>query len=331
MIKLKKSFILLLLGMLVVGVIMGCKKEERNVSSGGKNGSEEKLGQPELTKVGVMMQTLANPFFVEMVDGVTEAAKSINPNCEVISLSGDNDLGKQTAQIDDLISAGVELIVLNAVNHEGIGPAVRRAKEAGIVVVAADVGALGADLVIQSDNWQAGRQAGEYIVERLNGKGNIVILTGDPVSAVEGRVGGAKEIFANYPEINILSEDQNGKGQRDVSLDLMSNLLTAFEHIDAVFAINDPSAIGALLAIQQANRQNEMFVVGVDGSSDAITEMKRPNSIFEATPAQAPRHMAIEATKLGYEIMQGNKPSQKEILYPVTLITKDNMSTYTPW
>ena len=285
----------------------------------------------ELTKVGVMMQTLANPFFVEMVDGVTEAAKEINPDCKVISLSGDNDLGKQTTQMDDLISAGVELIILNAVNHEGIGPAVKRAKEAGIVVVAADVAAVGADMVIQSDNWQAGRQAGQYIADRLEGKGNVVILTGDPVSAVTGRVGGAKEILANYPDIKILSEDQNGKGQRDVSLDLMTNLLTAFTDIDAVFAINDPSAIGALLAIKQAGRENEMFVVGVDGSSDAITEMKREGSIFAATPAQEPRKMAIEATKMGYDIMNGTMPESKEVLYPVKLITADNMDSYTPW
>ena len=296
------------------------------------NGSQDAgSGEVKLTKVGVMMQTLANPFFVEMVSGVEEAAKAINPDCEVISLSGDNDLGKQTTQMDDLISAGVELIILNAVNHEGIGPAVKRAKEAGVVVVAADVGAVGADFVIQSDNWQAGRQAGEYIADRLGGDGNIVILTGDPVSAVTGRVGGCKEILAKYPGINILSEDQNGKGQRDISLDLMSNLLTAYENIDAVFAINDPSAIGAILAIQQANRQSEMFVVGVDGSSDAINEMKKPNSIFAATPAQEPRKMAMEATKLGFEIMKGTKPESEEILYPVKLITADNMDSYTPW
>jgi len=315
---LKKMFaVLMIASMLTVGLFA--------------QGAQETTGEVTLNKVGVTMQTLANPFFVEMVNGVEQAAKEINPNCQVISLSGDNDLGKQTTQIDDLISAGVDLIVLNAVNNDGIGPAVKRAKEAGIVVVAADVGAVGADFVIQSDNWQAGRQAGQYIADRLNGKGNVVILTGDPVSAVTGRVGGAKEIFAKYPGIKILSEDQNGKGQRDVSLDLMSNLLTAFDNIDAVFAINDPSAIGAILAIKQAGRQNEMFVVGVDGSSDAITEMKKPDSIFAATPAQTPRQMAMEAVKLGYEIMKGNPPEGKEILYPVTLITKDNMDSYTPW
>ncbi len=332
MAKLTKLLILLVV---TVALVLGCSKGSGgSASSQNKSDSNmtpSKTEKIELKKVGVMMQTLANPFFVEMVDGVTEAAKAINPSCEIISLSGDNDLGKQTTQMDDLISAGVQLIILNATNHEGIGPAVRRAKEAGIVVVAADVGAVGADFVIQSDNWQAGRQAGEYIVNRLNGKGNVVILTGDPVSAVEGRVGGAKEIFAKYPGIKILSEDQNGKGQRDISLDLMSNLLTAFGEIDAVFAINDPSAIGALLAIQQASRQDEMFVVGVDGSSDAITEMKRPGSIFAATPAQTPRKMAMEATRLGYEIMKGNPPPKEEILYPVMLITKDNMDSYTPW
>ncbi len=285
----------------------------------------------ELTKVGVMMQTLANPFFVEMVDGVTEAAKKINPDCQVISLSGDNDLGKQVGQLDNLVAGGCELIVLNACNTEGIGPAVRRAKEAGVVVIAADVAAAGADLTIQSDNWQAGRQAGQYIVDKLGGKGKVIIVNADPVSAVTGRVGGAKEIFAKYPGIEILSDDQNGLGQRDKSLDVMSNLLTAFPEIDAVFAINDPSAIGSGLAIKQAGRENEMFVVGVDGSKDAIVEMGREGSILEATPAQAPRKMAMEAVKIGYDIMNGKKIDSKEILYPVELITRENMNSYTPW
>ncbi len=285
----------------------------------------------ELTKLGVMMQTLANPFFVEMVDGATEEAKKINPDCQVISLSGDNDLGKQIGQLDNLVAGGCEMIILNACNTDGIGPAVRRAKEAGVVVIAADVGAAGADLTIQSDNWQAGRQAGQYIVDRLNGKGKVIILSADPVSAVTGRVGGAKEIFAKNPGIEILSDDQNGKGQRDISLDIMSNLLTAYPEIDAVFAINDPSAIGATLAIKQAGRESEMFVVGVDGSKDAIIEMGRKGSIFEATPAQTPRQMAMEAVKIGYGMMNGKMPEKKEILYPVKLITKENKDSYQPW
>ena len=285
----------------------------------------------ELTKVGAMMQTLANPFFVEMVDGVKEQAQKINPDCQVISLSGDNDLGKQIGQLDNLVAGGCELIILNACNTEGIGPAVKRAREAGVVVIAADVGAKNADLTIQSDNWQAGRQAGQFIVDKLNGKGKVIIVNADPVSAVHGRVGGAKEIFAKYPGIEILSDDQNGKGQRDISLDVMSNLLTAFPEIDAVFAINDPSAIGSALAIKQAGREDEMFVVGVDGSKDALTEMKREGSIVEATPAQNPRAMAMEAVKIGYDIMNGKPAPKEQILYPVTLITKENMASYKPW
>ncbi len=293
--------------------------------------SSMSVSAKELTKVGVLMQTLANPFFIEMVEGVKEEAKKINPDVQVISLSGDNDLGKQTSQLDNLVAGGCELIILNACNTEGIGPAVKRAKEAGVVVIAADVAAVGADLTIQSDNWQAGRQAGQYVADKLGGKGKVIILNADPVSAVTGRVGGAKEIFAKYPGIEILSDDQNGKGQRDKSLEIMSSLLTAFPEIDAVFAINDPSAIGCALAIKQADRESEMFVVGVDGSKDAIVEMGRDGSIFEATPAQTPRQMAMEATKIGYDIMNGKLPETKEVLFPVKLITKDNMASYKPW
>ncbi|MGP0718997.1 substrate-binding domain-containing protein, partial [Escherichia coli] len=91
-------------------------------------------------------------------------------------------LGQQVAQIDNFIAAKVDMIILNAADSKGIGPAVKRAKEAGIVVVAVDVAAEGADATITSDNTQAGELACKYISDRLNNKGNVVIINGPPVS-----------------------------------------------------------------------------------------------------------------------------------------------------
>lgn len=99
-------------------------------------------------------------------------------------VSSGYDLGQQVAQIDNFIAAKVDMIILNAADSKGIGPAVKRAKEAGIVVVAVDVAAEGADATITSDNTQAGEMACKYITDRLNGKGNVVIINGPPVSAV---------------------------------------------------------------------------------------------------------------------------------------------------
>jgi ribose transport system substrate-binding protein len=111
----------------------------------------------------------------------------------------------------------------------------------------------------------------------------------------------------------------------------MSDLLTAFEEIDAVFAINDPTGIGADLAIRQAQRTGEMFIVGVDGAPDAVVALNDSESEFVATPSQDPYTMATRAVEVGYQVMQGNPPAEELILIPTSLITRDNVDSYEGW
>lgn len=286
----------------------------------------------ELTSVGVSVGDLANPFFVQIGAGATAKARELGgENVQVTVVSGNYDLNTQTSQIDNFIAAGVDLILLNAVDFEGIAPAVRRAKEAGIVVIAVDVGAEGGvDATVTSNNVQAGEQACQYIVDRLGGEGNVVIINGPPVTAVIDRVEGCKSVFAEHPGITILSDSQNAGGSRDGGLNVMSNLLTSFPDIDAVFAINDPTGIGADLAARQAQR-TDFFIVGVDGAPAAEVALADENSLFVASAAQDPFAMAERAVEIGYEILQGNAPEEETILIPTELITRDNLDTYEGW
>ncbi|MCG8481208.1 MAG: ABC transporter substrate-binding protein [Spirochaetales bacterium] len=286
----------------------------------------------DVLQVAATFGDLGNPFFFTMGQGVEDAARAIDPDARVTVVSSGYDLNTQTGQMDTFISAGVDIIVLNAADTAGIAPAVRRAKEAGIIVVAADVNADGGvDATVTSNNYQAGTQAGEYIVERLGGQGNVVIINGPPVSAVIDRVAGAQDVFAQHPGITVLSDNQNAGGNREGGLRVMTDLLTAFDRIDAVFAINDPTGIGADLAIQQAQRAGEMFIVGVDGAPDAVVALNQPGSDFVATPSQDPYEMARRAVEIGHEIMQGQEPADELILIPTALITRDNVDEYDGW
>lgn len=296
-------------------------------------GSDATADSDTLHTVGVTLGDIGNPFFYQMTLGATAAAQEIGGDgVNMMIENAQYDLNKQVNQIDTMIANGVQIIVLNAVDYEGIAPAVRRAKEAGVIVVAADVGAKGGvDATVTSNNFQAGVLAGEYIVEKLGGKGNIIIANGPPVTAVTDRVDGAMEVFAANPGINILSDNQNAGGSRDGGLRVMTDLLTAFPEIDAVFAINDPTGIGCELAIKQARREGEMFVVGVDGSPDAEVALADADSIFEATPAQDPYAMAKMAVEVGWKVLQGETLEEDLILIPVELITKDNVATFEGW
>src|SRR6202043_657118 len=254
------------------------------------------LAQKKLSTVPVTVGDLGNPFFVQIAHGAQAAAKKINPSVKFQSESSNYDVKNQTNQLDNLVANGANLILLNAADSKGIAPAVMRAKAAGVTVVAVDVGAEGGvDATVTSNNKQAGQLDGKYVADRLKGKGQIVIVNGPPVSAVTDRVAGFLEEIKKSPDIKILSQDQNAGGSRDGGLRVMTDLLTAFPKIDAVFAINDPAAIGSDLAARQAQRQ-DCFVVGVDGSPDAVSALKEPGSLFAATAAQDPFAMAQTAT-----------------------------------
>jgi ribose transport system substrate-binding protein len=285
----------------------------------------------KLNSVAVTVGDLGNPFFVQIAHGAEYKAKKINDKVKFTALSSKYDVNNQTNQIDNFISSNVNLILLGAADSKGIAPAVMRAKQAGITVVAVDVGAEGVvDATVTSNNKQAGTEDGQYVADRLKGKGQIVIVNGPPVTAVTDRVAGFLEILKQYPDIKVLSQDQSAGGSRDGGLRVMTDLLTAFPKIDAVFAINDPTAIGCDLAAKQAQRK-DFFIVGVDGSPDIVPFLKDPNSLIAATAAQDPYLMAETAVEIGYNLMQGKKPKEELTLIPVGLITKENVDRYAGW
>src|SRR6516162_1423600 len=287
--------------------------------------------QSKLKGVAVTVGDLGNPFFVQIAHGAQAEAKKINPSVKFSAESSNYDVNNQTNQMDNFVSSGASLILLNAADSKGIAPAVIRAKAAGIVVVAVDVGAEGGvDATVTSNNKQAGELDGKYVADRLKGKGQIVIVNGPPVTAVIDRVAGFLGAIKAFPDIKVVSQDQNAGGSRDGGLRVMTDLLTAFPKIDAVFAINDPSAIGCDLAAKQAQRK-DFFIVGVDGAPDVVPSLKDPNSLIAASAAQDPYTMAEKAVTIGYDIMNGKKPAQELTLIPVDLITKDNVAQYKGW
>ncbi len=284
----------------------------------------------DLKSIGVTVGDLSNPFFVQIAKGAELKAKELaGDDVKITSASSGYDLGQQVTQIDNFIAAKTDMIILNAADSKGIGPAVKRARDAGIVVVAVDVAADGADATVTSNNYQAGEIACQVIVDKLKGKGDVIIINGPPVSAVADRVKGCKDVFAKNKDIKILSDNQNAKGSREGGLEVMTSLLTAHPKIDAVFAINDPSAIGAELAAKQAQR-SEFFIMGVDGSPDSEEALKR-EGLFTGTPAQDPQVMASRAVEIGYDILQGKEAPKEPVLIPVKLIDKSNIKDYKGW
>ena len=284
----------------------------------------------DLVSVGVTLGSLGNPYFVALTKGVTQAAMAANPKVRVVSSSADYDLNKQFTQIDNFIASGVNIIILNAVDPNAILPAIKRAQKAGIVVVAADVAATGADATVETDNVAAGRMSCEALVREIGGKGNVIIQNGPQVSSVIDRVKGCKEVLAKSPDIKLLSSDQDGKGSRDGGLSVMQGYLIRYPDIAGLFAINDPQAIGSSLAAKQTHRTS-IAITSVDGAPDIVSALQEPNALIKASASQDPYTMGQLAVKNAISIMNGTKPAEPVILMTPKLITKDNVASYTGW
>jgi ribose transport system substrate-binding protein len=315
------NIVILILTLCLLGACSNNESASNSSKTDDKSNTEKKL------KIGLTVPNLSNPFFVAMSKGAKEVASKYN--AEVTTVSADQDLAKQTAQIEDFITKKVDLILLSPFDSAGIAGAVSEAKAAGIPVVALDGFAEGGiDSVVMSDNVQAGKLAAEYLVKQLNGKGNIVIIDGPPVSAVTDRIKGFNEVIKKYPDIKVVAK-QNGEGNREKALTVMEGTLTANKKIDAVFTINDEEAVGVQIAQEQASRQNEFFVVSVDGAPSAVDALKKGGS-FAGTSAQFPNQMVLDGVALALKIIDGKKVDSK-VLIPTKFITKDNVDSYSGW
>lgn len=283
----------------------------------------------ELKALGISMGSLGNPYFVTLADGASARAKELNPNVKVTSVSADYDLSKQFSQIDNFISSKVDLILINAVDPSAMASAIKKARDAGIVLVAVDVDAKGVNATVQTDNVEAGKLACQYLVDKLAGKGNVIIQNGPQVTAVTDRVKGCKAALAKAPDIKVLSDDQDGKGSREGGLNAMQGYLTRFPKIDGLFAINDPQAIGSDLAAKQLKRSG-IIITSVDGAPDIENALKTDSQI-QASASQDPWAMAQTAVNVGNDLLNDKAPAEAVTLLTPKLITRDNVGTYSGW
>ena len=284
-------------------------------------------GGGEVETVGLMVQDLSNPFFGAMEDALVEAAEP--QGIEVNVQDGQQDLNTQNNQIDTFIQQQVDAILINAVDSEGIGPAVQRATDAGIIVVAVDVAAEGAQATVTLDNTAAGTEACTYLFEQIGGSGDILVVDGTPITSVQDRMAGCEAVMEENPDINVVGH-QNGDNGRQEALSLTQDMLTANSEIDGIFAINDPSALGATLAAEQAG-YTDLTIVGVDGSPEAVEALEDPDSMFSGTAKQDPGAQVEMGLEMAQQIMAGEELEEDYVEIPTEMLTRENLEEYEGW
>lgn len=308
-----KTRLLSLVAVAAIVLAAGCRDKEE----AGEAGAAGRL-------FGVTYQTMNNPFFVDLNDGMKQVIEAHGDR--LITLDAQWNSLKQRNDISDLILQDAAGIFINPVNWEGIKGSLLQAKRKNVPCIVVDAPVRDMDLVlcqVASDNVEAGRLAARALAEVCR-PAKVVILHLSVNKACIDRVAGFTEELAKYPDMEIL-DIQEGKGTTEGARPVMRDLLGRFPEINAVFPINDPSALGAISALESAGKLDDVTVVTVDGSAEGIAAIKAGKLL--STSAQFPREIGRIAAEKMYEHLEG-KPVEKDIKVPVKLITEENADQF---
>lgn len=325
----KKILVVTIAMMGTIAMLAGCSSSKSSTSDASTSQSSVSTSEESTANdakdgkvYGVSVMTLNNSFFVAEVEGIKA---NIGPNDEVMAPDPELEIDTQIEQITDMVNAGVDVIMVDSVDSEGIKPALEEAHKAGIPVIAIDTEVADADLVtstIVSDNTDAGRIAAQTLMDAIGGKGKIAVLDHSTVACVRERTAGLEEIMKDYPDVEIVfRKDTNGKVTEAQSA--TEDVLTSDPDLAGIFAINDPTAAGAIAGIKGNNAN--VSVVSIDGSQDAIDMIKAGDLI--CTAAQFPDQIGAKAVEVAQMIFEGKTPDTKYII-PVAAINADNVDEY---
>ncbi len=313
---------------------LGCSSEDASVIQNDNSQVDAGVDQgtepaPAEGTIGYSAMSLKNPFFVIISDSLKQAGAE--HGFSVITTDADTDVNKQANQIEDFISQGVDAIVLNPTDRLAIGPAIKKANEAGIPVFTCDLQCVAEDIEIAghigTDNFQGGELAGGAMVEVLGEEGGeVLVLDFKQANSCVLRVDGFKKVLDEHNastddgKITIVAEI-NGGGDQDIGYKAAADSLKAHPNLRGIFAINDPSALGAWQAVKEADRLDVIQIVGFDGElagKQAILEGK-----IYADPIQFPKQMGqgIIEKLLAY---QAGQEYEKITLIPTALYKKED-------
>lgn len=270
---------------------------------------------------GVTYMTMNNPFY-EVINN--QLKKIIEENGDqLITLDPQLSVDKQNEQIYKFIDLKVDGIFINPIEAQAIESALKAAKQANIPIITVDAPVINEELVdctVVSDNYSAGKQCAEDMMKKMD-SANIVLLKHSTALSAKERIDGFLDTIKNYPEYKIVNEGECN-GQLEQAMPVMQKILQQTPQVDVVMALNDPSALGALAALESMG-YNDVMVYGVDGTPD-IKSLIEESPMVAGTVAQSPISIGQFAAKKMYQLLDGKKIDQ-EIIIPVEIITKENI------
>jgi ribose transport system substrate-binding protein len=323
----KKRIIALLcvaaMGLSLFGCGSSAEKETANsAASTASTSSSSASSADKKVVLGISFGQNVHPFFVAMQKGAEDAAKE--KGVELVVQSADSSLEKQVTQIENLVQRGVNAILLNPYDSEGVAPAAQAALDKGVGIFTMDINVTGAEATsfVASNNVKIGEMLADYVIKELGGKGKIALLGGPTVTSLKDREDG----FVNKIKtsgIEIVA-NQGVAMERTTSLAGAETILQANPDIKAFVGVNENSAMG-IVSAAAAQGKKDLIITGVDSTEDVMNGIK--GGTISVGVAQDPYQMGYMAVENAIKWANG-ETVEKNIEVPVEYMNKDNIDTF---
>jgi len=312
-----------LIGVMLVGIlIVACS----STGTASQAPASAAAGGGAKVKVGVTFPIL-DQFLQTVADGMQAKATEMG-TVELNIVAAQEKTDVQLGQVENFISQKVDAIIVIPVDTDAAGPMTAKAQAAKIPLVY--VNRRPSDLpkgvpYVGSDSLYAGTVEMESLAKLAGGKGNVVILQGDPANeAAVLRTKGCNDVVAKNPGMKV-TKTQAGNWYRDKGLSIMENWIQTGEQIDVVCANNDEMALGAIQALKNAKLLDKVFVGGVDATKDALAAMKAGE--LEVTVFQDAKGQGGGGVDAAYKLVKGETvPDLVDV--PYQLVTPENMAKF---
>jgi len=326
----------------LAGGIAACGGDDEGgggAAAGGGGGDGEQI------TIGLITKTDTNPFFVKMKEGAQAKAKEVGAELQSFAGKKDGDNESQVAAVENLISAGAKGFMITPNDSEGIVPALDKARQAGLLVIALDTQTEppdAADATFATDNFQAGELIGQYAKAKFEKEGKeakiaFLDLNPDQVSVdVQRDQGFMKGFGIDVKDENKIGDEDDPRivghdvtdGAEEGGRTAMENLLQKDPGINLVYTINEPAAAGAYEALKSAGKEKDVTIVSVDGGCPGVENVK--SGIIAATSQQYPLKMAEMGVEAVAEFAKNDtkpepSPGKDFLNTGVTLIADEPM------
>ena len=280
-------------------------------------------------KIVALMKQNADTFVQKISDAITARAIELGSEVELTMLDAEADINKQLEQAETALAQGCDAVILNAVDVEGSAPIVNMFMEKGIPVIECNTltnNIEEATCYVGSDDVDAGKIQAEFLKTVLAEDAKVCYMMGPiGVSPQIYRKEGIYTYLFDGSKIEVLQE-QTANWKRDQAMALAENWLTAYPDLNAIICQNDDMAMGALEAVEAANRKDSVVVIGIDAIEDALTALK--DGRLDCTVFQDAAGQGAGSLDVALECAKAGTTEHEDVMIPFLLVTQENVAEF---